>query len=146
MLRVLHLLAVLVWAGSMLFFSLVLMPALRKALPPIQRQEVIQVVGRRYRVVGWISVSVLLLTGSVMAWDHGVAWDSGFGRILSVKLILVGVMLVLTASHNVVLGSRAAQITSDKQRGERALTVWLARANILVVLGIVLCGVWLTTA
>ena len=147
-LRAVHLLAAVVWAGSMIFFSLVVMPALRQGLPPSQRQGLIRIIGRRYRIVGWASVGVLLITGSLMAWHRsasgGVVWDSGFGRVLSLKLVLVGVMLALTAFHDFVLVRRAVQAKGPSQMESRRVILWLARANLLVVLGIILCGVWLT--
>jgi len=143
-LRAVHLLAAVVWAGSMIFFSLVVMPALRQGLPPSQRQGLIRIIGRRYRIVGWASVGVLLITGSLMAWNHGVVWNSGFGRVLSLKLVLVGVMLALTSFHDFVLVRRAVQAKGPSQMESRRVILWLARANLLVVLGIILCGVWLT--
>lgn len=51
-LRLVHLLAAIVWAGGMVFFSLVVMPSVRKALPPPQRPELIRIIGRRYRLMG----------------------------------------------------------------------------------------------
>jgi len=137
-LRALHLLAAVVWAGGMISFTLVIMPALRQGLSPPQRQEWIRIIGRRYRVVGWTSIVILLITGSLMAWSQGVEWDSGFGRVLSLKLALVGVMLVLTSLHDFVLGPRAAR--TENLRG---VVLWLARVNLLVVIAIILCGVWL---
>src|SRR3989304_4319803 len=137
-LRALHLLAAVVWAGGMISFTLVIMPALRQGLSPPQRQEWIRIIGRRYRVVGWGSIVILIVTGSLMAWNQGVVWDSGFGRVLSLKLALVGVMLVLTSLHDFVLGPRAAR--TENLRG---VVLWLARVNLLVVIAIILCGVWL---
>ena len=143
-LRVIHLLSAVVWVGSMIFFSLVVMPALRQGLPPSQRQELIRVLGRRYRVLGWVSIGVLLATGLLMTWRHGVVWGSGFGQLLSFKLILVGVMLALTVLHDLSIGPRVAQLNVPPTGGQRLAIVWLARVNLLVVLGILLCGVWLT--
>jgi len=142
-LRVIHLLAAVVWVGSMIFFSLVVMPALRQGLPPPRRQELIRVLGRRYRVLGWASIGVLLITGPLLAWRHGVVWSSGFGQLLSLKLILVGVMLALTVLHDLSIGPRVAQLNVSPTGGQRRAIVWLARVNLLVVLGILLCGMWL---
>lgn len=145
-LRAMHLLAVVIWAGGMIFFTLVVMPSIRRGLAPSQRQELIQVLGRRYRVMGWASIAVLLITGSLMTWHQGVAWDSGFGRILILKLILVGIMLALTSLHDFVLGPRVAKASNPHHATWlRRAVIYLARLNLLVVLGIVLCGVWLTT-
>jgi uncharacterized membrane protein len=143
-LRMIHLLAAVVWVGSMIFFSLVVMPALRQGLPSPQRQELIRVVGRRYRVLGWISIGILLATGPVMAWRHGVVWGSGFGQLLSLKLVLVGLMLVLTVLHDLSMGPRVTQSPVPLTSGQRQAIVWLARANLLVAMGVLLCGMWLT--
>jgi putative copper export protein len=144
-LRTVHLLAAVVWVGGMIFFSVVIMPAVRQALLPSQRQELVRIVGRRYRAVGWVSVGVLLATGSVMAWRQGVDWGSPFGRVLMLKLSLVVLMVALTATHDFVLGPRAAQAGNpDAERSRRAV-IWLARMNLLVVLAIVVCGVWLSS-
>ena len=127
----------------MIFFSLVVMPALRQGLPPPQRQELIRAVGRRYRILGWASVVVLLVTGPFLVWYHGVVWDSDFGWVLSLKLVLVGVMLLLTILHDFVLGPRAVQANNPHTEGPRRAMIWLARLKLLVALGILLCGLWL---
>lgn len=81
-----------------------------------------------------------------MAWHQGVAWDSGLGRILILKLVLVGIMLALTSLHDFVLGPRLAKASHPHHAMRlRRAVIYLARLNLLVVLGIVLCGVWLTT-
>ncbi len=143
-LRIIHLLAAVVWVGSMIFFSLVVMPTLRHGLPPPQRQELIRALGRRYRVLGWTSIGVLLTTGPLLTWRHGVVWSSGFGQLLSFKLVLVGIMLALTVLHDLSIGPRSAQLNVPLAGGQRLAIVWLARVNLLVVLGILVCGAWLT--
>ncbi len=50
-LRAMHLLAAVVWAGGMIFFTLVIMPALRQGLSPPQQQGLIRELSKRgYRV------------------------------------------------------------------------------------------------
>jgi hypothetical protein len=73
-----------------------------------------------------------------------VVWSSGFGQILSLKLVLVGMMLALTVLHDLSMGPRGTRLKVPLTDGQRRAVVWLARVNLLVVLGIFLCGVWLT--
>lgn len=143
-LRATHLLAAVVWVGSMIFFSLVVMPSVRRVVSPPQRHDLVRVLGRRYRILGWASVGILLLTGPILAWRHGVIWDSGFGQLLSLKLVLIGLMLALTVLHDLSMGPRAVQLKVSPTEVQRQAIVWLARANLLVALAILVCGVLLT--
>ena len=59
----LHILAAMMWVGSLLFMSLLLVPSLRAMKDPPLMARLIQTVGTRYRVAGWISLGVLLVTG-----------------------------------------------------------------------------------
>jgi uncharacterized membrane protein len=140
-----HVLAAVVWVGSMIFFSLVVMPSMREAVPPPQRPELIRALGRRYRVVGWTGLLVLLTTGPLLALRGGVAWNSGYGHVLGFKVALVGVMVVLTLLHDLVLGPRAAQGNPSQQQGRRTTVLWLARINLLAALAILFCAVWLNS-
>jgi uncharacterized membrane protein len=66
-LQFIHLLAAIIWTGSMIFFSFVLMPAVREGLSPSNRPNLVRAVGKRYRVVGWAGVGILLVTVTVFA-------------------------------------------------------------------------------
>ena len=52
----LHILAAMMWVGSLLFMSLLLVPSLRAMKDPPLMARLIQTVGTRYRVAGWISL------------------------------------------------------------------------------------------
>jgi uncharacterized membrane protein len=127
----------------MIFFSLVLIPAVREGLSPSNRPDLIRAIGKRYRKVGWISVAVLLVSGFILAWESNVDWGSEFGQVFILKLTLVGVMLVLTVLHD-VMGTRSVIGQRSHQESRRKLMTWLARANLFVVLVIIFCGVVLT--
>lgn len=143
-----HSLAALFWAGSMIFFAAVLTPVLRGGLGPQQRRALIRALAPRYRAAGWASVGLLLITGAMLAWRHGVVWASDFGRLLILKLLLVGVMLALTLYHDLALGPRMARaLESGTPDPHAAKTVSaVARLNLLVVVFIILCGLLLAAA
>src|SRR5689334_20590222 len=108
-----HLVAACLWVGGILFFALVLVPALRSA-PGSQTNKLVQAVGRRFRVVGWAGVAVLVVTGvgNVLYRVHGSQlrgaefWESAWGRLLALKLALVTAMLCVGVAHDIV-GARA---------------------------------------
>ncbi|MBI4213384.1 MAG: CopD family protein [Chloroflexi bacterium] len=121
----LHILAAITWVGGMIFLAMVTVPALRGLEPPL-RAAVLRAVGRRFRVVGWGALTVLVITGLLNAARYGYGpyelvtgqWlESDFGRLLALKLALVAAMAGLTLAHDLV-GQRAnALATRAPARG-----------------------------
>jgi uncharacterized membrane protein len=128
----LHVVAAATWVGSMVFFSAVLVPVLRKGELRGQGTSLVELVGRRYRVLGWIALAVLIVTGTVNLYFRGIGlhllassafWATSFGRALAWKLALVAVVLVLTALHE--LGAHNRRVAS-----------WIGRSLLLISLAI----------
>jgi uncharacterized membrane protein len=67
-----HVVAAMFWIGGTLFFAIVLIPALSGALPERQKVELISRVGLRFRVCGWLSLAMLVLTGSIRLSQRGL--------------------------------------------------------------------------
>ena len=144
----LHIVAATVWIGGMLFLALVIAPATRH-LPPTERAPLFSVVGRRFRLVGWICIALLIATGLANVAYRGVRWDdvlsgrfsgSEFGRVLAIKLALVAVMLLLSLLHDLLLGPASAAAQHDPALRQHAAALrrrasWVGRVN--VVFGVV---------
>jgi putative copper export protein len=67
--------------------------------------------GRRWRPLGWGSMGVLVLSGLVLADEHGALsstalFETGFGRVVLAKAILVAVLIGGALLHDFVLGPR----------------------------------------
>lgn len=149
-----HVVAACIWVGGILFFALVLVPALRRG-PGLRGNELVQAVGRRFRVVGWWSVVVLVLTGianvlyrvpSSQLWAAEF-WQSTWGRTLALKLVLVGVMLAVSVAHD-VMGARAVRggavdVGAADVHRSRVLASRLGRALGVLVLATVFVAVTL---
>jgi uncharacterized membrane protein len=131
----LHVLAAITWIGGMLFIALVLVPVTRRLEDPTVRTRLVQETGRRFRTVGWIALTVLVVTGLLNLWSHPDLLSS---PRLHWKLGLVGLALILSAFHDFVLGPRAGAPGADPSARVRAS--WVARVNVLVVLVVVLLG------
>jgi putative copper export protein len=132
--RSLHVLTAIVWIGGMLFIALVLVPVVRR-LEPADRLRLVQATGLRFRRVGWIALSLLLLSGLLNLWLRPYL----LGVLLfHVKLGLVVLALALSVVHDFVLGPRAGAPGADPALRVRA--AWVARANVLVVLAVVVLG------
>ncbi len=137
-----HVIAAMLWVGGMLFFSLVLVPCLKPGLGEALRADVMRRVGLRFRVVGWISIVVLLMTGFLRLYQEGRALAS-YGTVFHLKLFLVFVMILLTLLHDLVLGPKSIALSrsmgqpSPLQKKVR----WIARFNLVIALLIVCAAV-----
>jgi copper resistance protein D len=132
--RSLHLIAAAVWAGGLVFLGLTV-PVVRRFLDDEQRVAFFRALGRRFAVVGGIALLVLIATGTDMASDRDV-WghltDDSYGKTLLAKLILVGVVIVLTLVHSVLQGpslSRMRELAAGRS-GDEALEARIHRRAI----------------
>lgn len=149
-----HILAACVWVGGMAFLAIILVPALRKLPDRGIALALIQSTGRRFKIGGWIALVVLMLTGitnvsglfgSMTLMFDGAFWAGPAGRTLAVKLCLVAITLTISATHDFVVGPKAvaAMRSGSPESAEslRRAASWMGRANFLIALAIVLCGV-----
>jgi copper resistance protein D len=148
----LHVLAAIIWLGGMIFFATVA-PVLRRIEDDAARARLFEGLGRRFRVVGWACIAVLLLTGleqlRVRGWLSAELWgQTGFlgtalGTRLAWKLGLVAVMLGVQGAHDFWLGPRAGRATpgTPEARALRSRAAWLARVNALLGVALVYSAV-----
>ena len=148
LIRIAHLLAAAVWVGGTIALVFVAVPVVRRLEGP-QRALVLRQFGRRWRLLGWGALAILLVTGLASAGEHTGfrphrLVHGGFGIVLLVKAVLVGVLVGAAAAHDFVLGPRLArQIRAgEAQTARPALTRvgWTALALTVAVpaLGVVL--------
>lgn len=154
----LHVLAAMVWIGGILFFAMVGAPALRRVEPPELRAQLFEVMGMRFRYVGWAAVTLLLITGTwimqVRGWlAWGVLSNAGFwrgatGTALGWKLGLVTVMLVLNLWHDIALSPEKARELAQRPDASavRRRLILLARLGGLAAIGVVIAAVRLVRA
>ena len=137
-----HVIAACAWIGSMLFFSVVVVPVLRRPQQAAAALALVRQVGIRFRVFGWACIGTLLVTGVLNLALRGVGldtlasrpfWADGFGRALACKLAAVVVVLGLTVAHDAL--SLRPQV--------RRIASWLGRLTLLASLLVVLFAVWL---
>jgi copper transport protein len=133
--RSLHLIGAAVWAGGLVMLGLAV-GAARKTVPEDARVALFRSLGRRFAVVGGIALLVLIATGSDMASDRDV-WgrltDTSYGKTLLAKLILVGVVIVLTLVHTMLQGpslSRLRAVAAGRP-GDAGLEAQIRRRAVL---------------
>lgn len=153
-----HIVAACLWLGGMLFLVLVLVPALKHLQDPALSARLIRETGRRFRLVGWVTLGVLVGSGLSNLYARGVRigdalradfWNTPFGGVLGFKLAIVFLILALSAWHDFKIGPRAseaARSAPDAPETERlrALARGIGRLNLLLALVVAACGVMLT--
>jgi putative copper resistance protein D len=145
-LRVVHLLAAIVWAGGTIALVFV-------AVPPVQRLErearaqVLREFGRRWRPIGWSALGVAIVTGAIIATRDG-AFDTTpakFDWVLGIKGALVGLLIAGAYLHDYVLGpGLARQIREGRPQSLRRVLTTIGRANLLLTVAIPILGVLLS--
>ena len=146
-LRIVHLLAAIVWAGGTIALVFV-------AVPPVQRLEgearaqVLREFGRRWRPIGWSALGVAIVDGR----DHRAPRDGAFDTtprdfdwVLAVKGALVGLLVAGAYLHDYVLGpGLARQIREGQPQSLRPLLTAIGRANLLLTVAIPILGALLS--
>lgn len=151
-----HVLAAMLWLGGMLFLGVVGAPVLRAVEPAALRQRLFNVLGRRFRGIGWGAIAVLVVTGALnlhyRGWLHRIGgvgdpafWRTRTGIALAVKLAAVVLMVIVSAVHDFVIGPRAGEVeagsveaVSLRRRAATLARVSTALGVVVVVAAVVL--------
>jgi uncharacterized membrane protein len=148
-----HVLAALLWLGGMFFFALVGAPVIRKVPSAELRTQLFRQLGEQFRVIGWISIATLLVTGVLNLHFRGFLshsvltsdtfWQTRFGVALMWKLVAVTMMLIVQAIHDFSVGPAAsrAQPGTPEAIALRKRAALLGRASALIGIVVVLAAV-----
>jgi len=122
----LHLLATVVWIGGISSNILVLLPSVRESLDPRSAGALMASVMKRYRILIYASISVLLITGVVMMLLNKLyigllQIDNSWSQIVLVKHIFIGVMVILVIYSFEVLAPKVRLIASKGPSPELAV-------------------------
>lgn len=148
----LHMLAAVSWIGGTIFLSAVLVPVLRREPFASQKALLFRTVARRFRVVVWGAITILLLTGFPLLHQRGIPImnPSGWPMVLSVKLGLVAILLLFTMTHDLIIGPRVGRIlqipAESRTSFDHAMVAWspwIARASLVLTLAVLLAAVML---
>lgn len=141
----LHLVAAVSWIGGMIFLSLVLAPLVRSRKAAPEFVALFRLAARRFRLVVWSAIGLLLTTGPLLLHRRGVSFldSTEWPQVLRIKLGLVGALLLLTFAHDLLIGSQVKKISAipDGVRlsWEQVLfrtSSWVPRVALLLALGV----------
>lgn len=153
----LHLLATTFWIGGMVFLAMAVVPVVRRPAFQGISPVLLEAIGLRFRILGWIAMGILVLTGLFNLIARGVTldllvnpvfWSGPFGQALIGKLTAVSLTILLNALHDFWVGPRATRmLQADPQGAEgkrwRAWASWLARLTLLASLVAMTFGIFM---
>ena len=127
----LHLIAAVTLIGGLIFFNFVFKPGLEGLNAGMEKMELLQKTGRRFRTVTWICLIVLILTGAYnMLYEGGSARiETTWGVILMLKLFLFAITFGLFLIHDFVMDPFASP--SGASRNPNKDTPHVTRASLL---------------
>ena len=145
-----HLIAATFWVGGMLFLSLVAVPLFKKLPDPASAQLEFIKLARRFRMLTWGALSLLIITGSILLSNYvnfsetPVAWPS----VVLIKLILVVSLIVVSVAHDQIIGPKVRTLKkkpiAELVKTEKFLlriSPLLARLTLLLGLAILFAAV-----
>jgi len=118
LLKWIHLVATVAWIGGMLTNFLIYIPSIGKTLEPMLAGKLMAAVMKRFRILVYISMTVFLISGIMMASLH---LDSGaivssrnqMVAVLIFKVPLYILMVILAIVAFEIIAPRVARIAAD---------------------------------
>ena len=144
-----HIIAASLWVGGMLFFIIVLLPAIKKHP---DKAILLHQTGLKFRFAGWITLITLLITGlfNMHQRSIGLTWndlsESTYGQLVGAKIIIFLIVIVVSAIHDFHVGTKATEKwISNENEAEierfRKMARWVGRLNFLLAMAAVGLGV-----
>lgn len=145
-----HLTAATFWVGGMMFLSLVAVPLLKQDSDPISAQRGFISLARRFRMLVWSALFILVVTGLVLlvnVINFGIPLSS-WPPVVLTKLILVFLLVVVSFTHDRIIGPKVrtlkSKAVSELSVGEGLLLRFsphIGRLTLLLGLGVLLSAV-----
>ncbi len=108
----LHLLAAALWIGGMMYIAAIYLPILKESLPLESVPSLLTTLSQ-FSPLAIVAVIIMSISGPFNATVHMTSWDqlltTVYGRVLVVKVLLVGALLLMSAFHVGILRPRLAR-------------------------------------
>ena len=146
----LHMLATVTWVGSLAATSVLILPAAKHTLKPVDQLAFIEAMQKRLEPIAWFCISLLIVTGLFQMsvnphYDGFLSTSTQWSLSLLIKHGLVLVMIVVTAvqTWEILPAIRRALMIKNKISPEQLVKLqkretWLLRANLALAVLILL--------
>ena len=138
-----HLIAVMIWVGGILFNLLVLSPALGPAGSSSSSGQLLKRIDDRFRTVRWTCILLIILTGFFnVVYEGGTERiESVWGAILMVKVLIAAIAIGLTGLSDFILNPASVPLQS---RPPIRSVQWVGYFVVILTLGVLLLSVYLS--
>ena len=121
-----HITSAAIWVGGSLFIGAVFAPILKKMSMSVEeRLELMIKVGRRFNKIAVPALIILIVTGMYQAHlvlqKSDILYDTSYGNILVIKIILVAALIVTYAVHVRIIRKDVEDQIVSKQISEDQL-------------------------
>lgn len=140
-----HLLSSVVWIGGMIYFTFVLLPSLQN-ISGIERAKIIGSASKRFSLIAWHCIALLLITGLIRA-PHKLMFNISihYGLILTIKHIFVILAIIFTILwsrhinkyYKPIVRGVQSDLSTDYQQVELKLR-FLSSVNMIIGIAILL--------
>jgi len=126
-------------------------------LPPVERGALFDAIGRRFRLVGWGCIGLLIVTGTLSSVYRGLSWEnplsgsyvaSDVGWLLALTVGLVALMVAISLAHDLWLGPASSRALASADTGSEVVrrrlqraSRWTARSSLVLALVVVALAV-----
>ena len=131
----------------MLFLPLVLLPGI-KDHP--DRKKLLLVTGLKFRFYGYIVLAMLFVTGLLNIYYRGISFslqfffESKYGSLVSLKILLFITMIILSIFHDLVFGRKAVEEQMADDPALKLIARWTGRLLLLISIMMAYIGVVLS--
>jgi len=134
-----HMLATVVWVGSLAAISFLVTPAMKNTLPPDTQLIFIEAIQKRFEPIAWFSISLIVLTGLFQMslnphYDGLLSTSTQWSLAILTKHVLGSIMVVVSAiqTWEVFPAIRRAILLSKKNNNQGELDRLRHREILLV--------------
>lgn len=136
--RFVHVISAVVWAGGMIFLAFFLNPALKKQMADRERLLILARVAGTFKTGAWTAIFLLLVTGLMNLHEvylEGKLSSPSYRLVIGSKIFLALLAMALSFAHDFFLGpAYAARIEKGTAGKLKPAVLWIARANLILVL------------
>jgi uncharacterized membrane protein len=134
----LHMLATVVWVGSIVAINILVLPASKRTLKLVDQLSFISALQKRLEPVAWFSIAILVVTGLLQMstsphYDGFLSISTQWSMAILAKHILVSIMIVVSAIQTWEVIPAIHRILLKKETADPVELVKLQRRELILL-------------